>query len=134
MTQRTWLLMWSVLLVGWYGLTACSAAASPLVVGPEDHGQTVTLQVGQTLEVRLPANPTTGYEWQVREVDDAVLQTLGEPQFVAEDSERLGAGGVQVWRFQAQAVGTTTLDMVYVRPWETDTPPAERFYLTVTVR
>jgi predicted secreted protein len=30
--------------------------------------------------------------------------------------------------------GTSTIELVYHRPWETDTPPLETFVLEVTVK
>ena len=36
-----------------------------LIIGASDAGQTVELPVGQTMELRLEENPTTGFRWNV---------------------------------------------------------------------
>jgi predicted secreted protein len=36
--------------------------------------------------------------------------------------------------FEAVAVGQTTLDLVYHRPWEKDVPPARTFGVTIVVK
>ena len=45
----------------------------------------------------------------------------------------VGAGGREVLRFEAQQPGTTTLELVYHRPWEKDVEPLERFTVEVVV-
>src|SRR5581483_7057383 len=41
-------------------------------------GQSMTLPVGETLELRLPENPTTGYRWSVVENGADVLTPVEE--------------------------------------------------------
>ncbi len=134
MLKKPWL--WMGMFV--FLLVACgrSATSAPVVVTDDANGTTVTLQPGQTLVVRLAANPTTGYLWQIAEVDRAVLRPLGEeagytPQ--ASDGARLGAGGTAEWRFEAVGQGTTVLTLHYLRPWEADAAPARTFTLTVKI-
>jgi uncharacterized lipoprotein YbaY/predicted secreted protein/heat shock protein HslJ len=98
-----------------------------------DNGASVGLKAGQTLAVRLDSNPTTGYSWQVAEVDGAVLKQQGEPQFFRPADAPLGAGGVQVFRFVATA-GQTRLTLVYRRPFEPNVPPADTFSVQVAVQ
>ncbi len=107
-----------------------------VALGAEDDGSEVELAAGQTLEVTLESNPTTGYGWEVSEVDGAVLAQEGEAQFQeapTEGEQVVGAGGVQTFRFTASP-GETTLTLVYRRPWEKDVDPLETFTVHVTVR
>ncbi len=60
--------------------TGCLPAL--VVVGPTDAGTTVTLQVGDTLDVSLPGNPTNGMTWCITAVDPTVLQANGDPVFL----------------------------------------------------
>lgn len=102
--------------------------------GIDDDGREVQFKKGQTLVVTLEANPTTGYTWEVAEpLDEQVLRQTGEPEFKAE-SEALGAGGVQILRFEAVNAGQTTLKLVYHRPWEKDVEPLETYPIEVVVR
>ena len=113
-------------------LGACSSGNEVRLDDGDDGGQ-VELQGGQTLVISLEGNPTTGYTWQVDEVDEKVLRQVGDPGF-EPDSGAVGAGGVQTLRFETVTSGTTTLKLVYVRPWEEGSPPEETFSVQVTVR
>ncbi len=99
-----------------------------------DDGREKQLQKGQTLVVTLEGNPTTGYSWEAAEpLDEQVLRQAGEPEFKAE-SDLVGAGGVQVLRFEAVTAGQITLKLVYRRPWEEGVDPLETYSIQVVVR
>ena len=117
-------------------LSACRMTSNKEVkiVGADADGTTITLRPGQTLIVRLAANPTTGYEWALAEVDPQILRQVTEPGFTPSSGARVGAGGVVEWRFQAQKEGATILRLVYRRPFEPDAPPAQTLTLMVEVR
>lgn len=114
------------------GLSGCSAE-TPLVLGGEDDGREITLQKGQTLSIKLAANPTTGYSWEFVESEGAILQQVGEPEFEA-DSDLLGAPGTQTLRFETVETGQMELRLVYQRPWKTDVEPLKTFTVQVTVQ
>lgn len=115
-------------------LAACSAAggAERRVTAPSD-GQVIELGVGDILVLELAGNPTTGYNWYVTGVDEAVLQVQGEPAFTA-DSSAMGAGGMLALSFKALAAGETTLSLAYQRAWEVNVPPLETLNLQVVVK
>lgn len=97
-----------------------------------DNGSQVTLNRSQTIVIALEANPTTGYTWEVAEVNASILRQAGEIEF-QPNSSLVGAGGVQSIRLYALAKGQTQLKLVYHRPWEKDVEPAGTFNLRVTV-
>ena len=100
----------------------------------DDDGREMQLKKGQTLVVTLEGNPTTGYSWEVAEpLNEQVLRQAGEAEFKAE-SDALGAGGVQVLRFEAVNVGKFTLKLVYRRSWEKDVEPLETYSIQVVVQ
>jgi inhibitor of cysteine peptidase len=77
---------------------------------------TAPVRVGDTFQVVLEANPSTGYSWHVAGVDTAVLQP-GNMEF-RPTSGLLGAPEEQIIPFTALRVGQTAVDLVYKRPWE----------------
>ena len=111
-------------------LTACSAA-NEVNLGADDNGSQIELQADQTLVIGMEGNPTTGYSWEVEEVDEAVLRQVGEAEFEPE-SDAVGSGGVQILRFEAVNSGQTDLELVYHRSWE-DEEPLETFSVQVTI-
>ncbi len=99
-----------------------------------DNGSTIELKSGQALSITLEANPTTGYTWEVVESpDEQVMRQVGKIEFKPE-SEAIGAGGVQIIRFEVVNAGQTNLTLIYHRPWETDVEPLKTFSLHVIAR
>lgn len=111
-------------------LTSCSGKT--MKITEEMNGQTITLKQGQTLSVSLSGNPTTGYNWEVDEVDQAILAPLGEAEYES-DSTLVGSGGLYTFNFSAVETGTTTLKLKYYRSFEADVPPVENFEISVIV-
>ena len=135
-----------VLLMGMVlGLAGCGpdtdlpagATSEEVPLSAEDGGGQVEVAVGQILVLTLESNPTTGYSWQVVEAEDSVLRQIGEPEFKAAselDPPLVGAGGVEVFRFEAVGAGETRLELVYRRPWEEGVEPLETYSVQVVVR
>jgi len=106
-------------------------------VGGDRNGSQVSLQRGQTLVVTLESNPTTGYRWEVADVDTSILEQVGEAVFTSSaktGSPMVGAGGTETFRFRAAKTGQTTLTMVYRRSWETGVAPLKTYTLQIMVR
>ena len=103
------------------------------VLSEGDNGRQLELAKGQTFSLALSANPSTGYTWEVAELDTGVVSPVGESEFLPS-SGLIGAPGTMMMRFQAAGAGQTTLKLVYHRPWENATEPAQTFSLQITVR
>jgi len=108
-------------------LGACSAAQT---LNLDDDGMRLELKTGEEVELVLPGNPTTGYEWVVTEAPSN-LQQVDETEFVAE-SDLIGAGGEFHFRFRATDPGTAQLILTYERPFE-EVEPLDAFEIEVTV-
>lgn len=113
-------------------MTACGKQELVRLDAQDDESQ-VEMQQGEVLMVTLEGNPSTGYTWERADDGDQVLEQEGEPAFTPE-SDKVGAGGVQVFRFHAATTGRTTLRMVYHRPWEEEVEPLETWSVEVVVR
>ena len=122
------------LLVALTVATGCSPQQQEVKASIADDGREKQLKQGQTLVVTLEGNPTTGYSWELAEpLDEQVLRQAGEAEFKSE-SDLIGAGGVQILRFEAVNAGKFTLKLVYHRPWEKDVEPLEAYSIQVVVR
>jgi len=111
-------------------LTACSSAAVKL--DEQGNGQSVELDTGQKLTVSLAGNPTTGYSWEVSEIDPAVVELVGEPDYKT-DSKLIGSGGVYTFVFKGVAPGQSSIKLVYHRSWEEGVAPEEEYEILVNV-
>jgi inhibitor of cysteine peptidase len=107
-------------------------AVTVTVKGKEKAGK-VRLARGETLEVRLPSNRTTGFSWQLARYDKEKLKSQGKPEYERPKKPLPGAGGVEVFRFTAEAAGKSELELVYKRPFEKDKPPARTYKLAVEI-
>lgn len=107
-------------------------SAKVVKLDADDNGSLAELKVGQALAISLESNPSTGFRWEVNDLDEGKLQQVGEAEFEAR-SDLVGASGVETFRFKAAGVGETTLKLVYRRAWE-DKPPLETFSCKVVVR
>ena len=87
------------------------------------------------MTVTLASNPTTGYGWQVVEINNTVLVQDGDPEYKQEPGMDglVGAGGSETFRFKGAGAGRTTLTLGYMRPWESG-PPIETFAVQVLVQ
>ncbi|MGY6217527.1 protease inhibitor I42 family protein [Methylolobus aquaticus] len=107
-----------------------------MVVSADRSGTNLALLKGQELVIRLPGNPTTGYRWSSFGPTGAVLTAAGPAAYEpdAGTSQRVGAGGFEIWRFVAARAGTAELRFEYRRPWETGVAPLQVLRFTVRVR
>jgi inhibitor of cysteine peptidase len=114
-------------------LTGCvSHPGAVLEVG--DSGRLVTVKRGENLTIRLAANHTTGYAWTYKALAGAVVEPVGERLYLAEKTDRVGSGGVEIWQFRAIQHGQGTLKFEYRRAWEKDVPAGKTVTYTVEVK
>ena len=105
--------------------------AEPAEVDQSRSGQSVRLEPGSELVVRLFENPTAGFRWSVRSDGAPVVELL---ESLAGPAGSLpGAGRDRRFRFRAREPGTARLELAYARPWNESAPPASTFELEIRV-
>ena len=116
------------------------ASQQTVVVTAADNGATILLRVGQTLQVRLKGNPTTGYRWLMVETPgQTFLKAEGgdaryEPEVPPSNSPMVGAGGHEVWTLHPVRTGEGVIRFEYRRPWENGIEPVESVMYTYRVK
>jgi inhibitor of cysteine peptidase len=128
---------------------ACSGKSDPPKSGPQTTTievsyddllnqkhirRTLALKVGDTLQVSLGSNPSTGFGWtaQMQITNPAVLVQTGH-EVLAPSADRPGAAASEVWALQVLAPGTTAVSTSYGRPWTGGEKDAWTFSADVTV-
>jgi inhibitor of cysteine peptidase len=104
--------------------SSANAADGPLKLGEADNGKAYTVKIGDTIEVIIPGNPTTGFAWTA---------ALAAYSTEASDGAVVGAGGTYTFTFKAAAAGEALIKLVYSRPWES-VAPEKTFTVTVTIK
>ena len=113
-------------------LSGC-AKSGEVVIGSEDNGRVMDARIGQLVTIRLEANLTTGYSWQVKDLDERILKPLGAWEFTPK-SKAIGAASVQTLRFDCIGAGKTRIVLTYVRPWEETVKPLKVFSVSVAAK
>jgi inhibitor of cysteine peptidase len=99
------------------------------------NGRQVELRSGETLELTLSENASTGYRWtippeSVRKFD----KILHERAQAAEGAGAPpGKPGTRKFYFEAVEPGAVELELDYRRPWEVAKTPARKFKLRIRV-
>lgn len=97
-----------------------------------DNGTTIQARAGDTIVVRLPESPTTGYRWAIAQSDGMTL-ALRTACFEQAAGGGIGGGGTRVFRFEALTAGTADVRMKLWREWEGDRSILDRFHLAVQI-
>ena len=106
---------------------------SVITLTQADQGKSITLQPGQTLVVKLPENPTTGFRWAIARNDEETL-ALRDSDYAPAAGVGVGGGGQRTFTFVARKPGSVILQFKNWREWEGDSFITERFGVTIDVR
>jgi inhibitor of cysteine peptidase len=119
--------------VGSTGATNGSESALEEYLNP---GAPIQVAAGRKFIIRIQANPTTGYGWQLSKPLDEAMVILVTNTYAQQATPRplAGVGGHELWTFKAVGRGQTEIALKYVRPWEKDQPPAATNVFTVIVK
>src|SRR5581483_2614833 len=121
------------------GVLFVLALAAPALADPvnttvnTDPSKTVMVKKGQEFLIALPSNPTTGYSWTAKpsNADVAVFGSAFQRQPMGRTI--VGAGGEQIWVFEAMQTGTAKVIFSYSRPWLKNTLPARTQSFTIKI-
>jgi inhibitor of cysteine peptidase len=120
------LLCLSALLPGCVRNTAAVSPTSSQIQVNEDFNKPLEINEGETFSIMLSANPTTGYQWTLKNPLDPTKLKLMHSQYQATATavHIVGSGGKETWTFKALHKGNATITLQYHRPWEKEKPPA----------
>jgi len=94
------------------------------------NGGQVEILLGDSFEVQLAENPTTGYRWLLHSTQGRTIE-IQEDSFQARGGA-IGAGGIRRWRFRASETGPADLEFEYRKSWEKKA--VETFKVAVRVK
>jgi len=97
-----------------------------------NNSQSIEVQTGDIISIRLDENPTTGYRWKLEPDNQGVLE-LTQSEFVQDASAGVGGGGQHIFTFKALKAGTVSLNLKNWREWEGDRAIIAHFVATVKV-
>ena len=115
-------------------LIVASIACGGKTVNESNSGSQIYLSVGETFVVKLASNPSTGYSWNLSAITNTSIINKTSNAYIPPSVQIPGRGGQETWKFQALSVGTATISMKYIQPWEPEAEPADTFEITVSVK
>lgn len=131
--MKVWKYGWLILLAGnLFFLSGCTSLFGEKVYSftEKDSGKVLSCKTGEYLTIRLPANPTTGYQWKVLVPSDVRVLSLCKEEFLPpENMEKMGQGGFFQLKYEVIGPGRTGISLGYIRPWEKNGTPAAHFQL-----
>ncbi|MFC1933333.1 protease inhibitor I42 family protein [Chloroflexota bacterium] len=84
--------------------------------------QALEVRTGETFEVKLCSNPTTGFQWsEDSQISDMTVLKQENHEFIGPESEPPpppGTPGQEIWTFEALKQGSSIIYLEYSRPWE----------------
>lgn len=86
-----------------------------------NNGQTLELSLGDSVNIELPENPTTGYSWAFFTTPEPqnIITNITESYRQDNASDGMvGVGGVKTYSFRATHPGRVVITGYYYRPWE----------------
>ena len=102
----------------------------------KDNKSSVNLKTGDSFQVKLESNQTTGYSWKLSEITDVKVILPGSSVYEtsSKDKNVAGAGGFETFTFKAANPGETKLLLEYIRSWEEGVEPVNSFTLDIKVK
>ncbi len=83
--------------------------------------------------IRLPSNPTTGYQWRVEDYNKSLFK-LVKSHYIPEATNLMGAGGQMNFKFVLKKgkdyPDKSTMVFKYARPWEKTGGTPKTIHLT----
>jgi len=99
----------------------------------------VEVNIGDSFEVTLCSNPSTGFQWEEAQISDQTVVEQADHRLIspkAEDDKPPAPGtpGQETWTFKALKVGESTIYIEYSQSWEGGMKAEWAFELTVVVK
>lgn len=73
--------------------------------------------MGETLDLQLPENPSTGYSWHISWDPADALELVGDT-YTPDQPVLAGSGGVRSFVLRVAQAGDATITVQYGRWWE----------------
>ena len=100
-----------------------------------DHTQnngTAEVHVGDSIQVQLAENATTGYRWHLKSFGDPALRVIDD--LFAASQGGYGGGGMRHWTFMADHPAVVPLCFELKRSWEPQAAEIFKISIGVTAR
>lgn len=101
-----------------FALQSCDSQKTVLDNVPNNKlDKTYTVKVGETFEIKMASNPTTGFKWeQTSKIKPRIVKEV-DSKYVEDDKSMsiVGRGGTQIFTFLAKKEGILFMQYKYLK-------------------
>jgi predicted secreted protein len=106
---------------------------SEITIVETDQGKTLEAHPGDLIVIRLAETPTSGYRWEISEVDSQLVE-FQDSDYLLAPGAGIGGGGTRVFRFRAKSTRTGQIRLKLRRSWEPDDRAIEHFTVNIQIQ
>ncbi|MCF6365118.1 MAG: protease inhibitor I42 family protein [Bacteroidales bacterium] len=107
-----------IVLIVLFAMQSCDSQKVVLKDVPESKlDNTYTVNLNDTLKIKLSSNPSTGYKWKIAsKIKPGIIKEISN-EFVKEEKtmNMVGGGGYDLWTFSTKKTGILFLHFKYER-------------------
>ena len=120
---------------GFFLLLCSGCGAQKVTLTQQQDNQSVHVQAGETITLQLDENPSTGFTWEITQMDPNLL-TLQDSTYTQNSSGpgETGVGGTHTWTFVAKQSGTVHLQLKLWRKSQGTSSPTQWYNVTLDVQ
>ena len=89
------------------------------------------IAIGETFEIKLKSNPTTGYKWKWLNKEAITVVDYTGNSYVTDTPAMIGTGGNDTWTFTGIKSGTETIILGYGPAWIDETERVKKIVVKV---
>jgi len=106
---------------------------SEILIEAADHGREIEVKEGDIVVIRLEETLSTGYSWEVGDIDESVLELIDSDYSEPDRKHFVGGGGARTFRFKAGSAGQDKIRLRLRRSWDPEDEASDRFEISVRV-
>jgi len=107
-----------IAIISLFMLQSCDSQKTVLDNVPDNKlDKTYTVKVGETFEIKMASNPTTGFKWeQTSKIKPRIIKEV-DSKYIADDKSMsiVGKGGTQIFTFLAKKEGVLFIQYQYLK-------------------
>jgi inhibitor of cysteine peptidase len=91
---------------------------------------TIDTKIGDTFQINLTSNPSTGYSWKIEKLDQSILKFIKE-DFLPCAYSAEGTSTTQSLEFKALKAGSSIIELSYEQSWDTSDAQVKAFRIDI---
>ena len=104
------------------------------LITSKDNGKEITILQGETLRIEMECPSGTGYIWEFRRLDLQYLEVIKTVTVEPSTDHIVGSLIKKIWHIKTKKPGSSAINMIYKRPWESDDQARDKFQVKIVIK